>query len=270
MLVFSPLYWFPVLPLFALALLLRLTATRRRSSVIPEWSYYVLLSASISGLILSVIIARKDYIHFVYLHPIFLLVFAWLLDGRNIRSRFLMRLAPAMGFVLTISLLCLGAALLLRARPNNTISTRRGTVNTPSEDKVIKYVQKHVSAGERILVYPYEPTYYYLTGTYSSTNYEFYQPGMHTHEQALDLLKQLKAEPTRVVLYDLGFAGHVRNSWPNTPADDLVRDPVADYIASEYQVCASLSSAASNDSVGSFQFLFMIRKPLACPSRVPE
>ena len=263
-LVFSPLYWFPVLPLLAVALLVRLTLTRNQR-LSPDWPYYVLTSACISGLLLSVVVARKDYIHFVYLHPMFLLVLAWLLNGRNLRSRWVVRFAPVLGFCLSMSLVILGVALLVRAHPENKIETRRGELQTPEPDRVIAYVQNHVSAGEPMLVYPYEPTYYYLTATYSPTGYEFYQPGMHTREQALDMLAQLKSHPTRTVLYDVGFTGHIRNSWPNTPASELVTDPVANYIATEYRVCTVLGSAASNDTVGSFQFLFMIRKSEKCP-----
>ncbi len=84
---------------------------------------------------------------------------------------------------------------------------------------------------------------------------------MHTREQSLDMLSQLKARPVRAVLFELGFAEHIRNSWPNTQARDLASDPVADYIAREYRVCAALNSAISNN----FHFLFMVRRDLTCP-----
>jgi hypothetical protein len=165
----------------------------------------------------------------------------------------------------TMSVLVLGTASLFGTRAKNTVTTRRGTLTTRTRDEVAEYVQARVPSGEQILIYPYEPTYYYLTRTYNPTGYEYYQPGMHTKAQALDLLSELKSHPPRVVLYELGFAGHIRNSWPNTQARDLISDPVADYIVREYRVCTSLTSAASNDCIGRFQFLFMIRKDLACP-----
>jgi 4-amino-4-deoxy-L-arabinose transferase-like glycosyltransferase len=263
---FSPLLWFPILPLFGVALLLRLTlGAEQKALTVAEWPYYMLVSATISGLLLSVMIVRTDYTHFVYLHPLFFLIVAWLLDGRNIRSRLFVRWAPIAGFFVTMSVLVLGTASLFGTRAKNTVTTRRGTLTTRTRDEVAEYVQARVPSGEQILIYPYEPTYYYLTRTYNPTGYEYYQPGMHTKAQALDLLSELKSHPPRVVLYELGFAGHIRNSWPNTQARDLISDPVADYIVREYRVCTSLTSAASNDFIGRFQFLFMIRKDLACP-----
>jgi 4-amino-4-deoxy-L-arabinose transferase-like glycosyltransferase len=258
----SPSLWIPVLPLFGVALLPRLVLVgiRRSRSVGPEWSHYVLVSSAVSGLLLSIVLVRSDIVHFVFLQPVFFLLLAWLLDGRNIRGPMVRRLGPVVGFYAALSLLAMAMVLLLRAAgPHHTLVTRRGVVNTPVKDMVIERVQSHVAPGERILVYPYGALLYYLTGTYSPTSFEYYQPGMHTREQAMDMLSQLKAHPVRVVLYEPAFAEHIRDSWPNTQARDLASDPVADYIAHEYRSCASL------DSTATFHFLFMVRKDLVCP-----
>jgi hypothetical protein len=257
----SPSFWIPVLPLFGVALLLRLVAgIRRRQRVRPEWAYYALVSSAVSGLLLSVFVVRPDIVHFVYLQPIFFLVLAWLLGGRNIRGPVVRRLGPVLGFCVALPLLTMAMPLLIRAAGSHyTLATRRGLVNTPTKETVIEHVQAHVAPGERILVYPYMPLFYYLTGTYSPTSFEYYQPGMHTREQSLDLLSQLKVHPVRVVLFELGFADHIRYSWPNTQARDLASDPVADYIAQEYRPCAYLESAPN------FHFLFMVRKDSVCP-----
>jgi hypothetical protein len=130
---------------------------------------------------------------------------------------------------------------------------------------VVTYIQDRVPGGERILVYPYEPTYYYLTATYSPTSYEFFQPGMNTEAQALNMLSELDADPPRIVLYQVGFAEHVRRSWPNTPQRALKNDLVDAYIHDHYRSCAMLKSAASLNAAGNFRFLFMIRNDLDCP-----
>ena len=60
------------------------------------------------------------------------------------------------------------APMLLRAlNAREQIQTRRGVVHVPARDTVVEYVQAHVAAGEKILVYPYLPLYYYLTDTAS-------------------------------------------------------------------------------------------------------
>lgn len=266
MMVFSPPLWLPILPLFGVALLPRLLLGKpRRPSLDTDWSYYVLISATISGLLASMLTVRLDYPHFVYLHPIFLIVLAWLIDGRNIRSRVFTRIAPLLGFCLAISLLTMGAALLVRTRANNHLITRRGLITTQLRDEVEPYIERHVPAGEQILIYPYQPTYYFLTRTNNPTRFEYYQAGMHTPAQLENMLSDLRMHPVRVVLYDSSFGDHIRVSWPNTPASALASDAVADYIAREYRACRWLDSASSVSSPGHFKFLFMIRKDLPCP-----
>ena len=122
-------------------------------------------------------------------------------------------------------------------------------------DKVIAYVQAHVAPGEKIVIYPYESTYYYLTQTYSPTRFDFYQPGMHTEQQLREMLAEFSANPPRIVLYEPTFTEHLREAWPNTPPNAIARDIVAEHIQREYRPCAMLSS----------EIQFMIRKNLMCP-----
>jgi 4-amino-4-deoxy-L-arabinose transferase-like glycosyltransferase len=257
MLIFSARTWVPFVPIFGVALLVRLTFRRwRRMSVGPQWAYYVLVSATISGLLLSIVIVRADYLHFVYLNPIFFLVLAWLLDGRSIRHPLFARIAPVVGFCVSMSLLAMAAQSLFSARGDHSVITRRGTITMQTPDMVIPYVQAHVAPGERILIYPYQPTYYYLTQTYSPTRFDFYQPGMHTEQQLQEMLAEFSAHPTRAVLYEPTFTEHLHEAWPNTPSSAIARDALAEYIKSEYRPCAMLTS----------EIQFMMRNDLVCPN----
>jgi len=256
-LVFSARSWIPFVPILALLLFVRLTVPRwRRMSAGASYAYYVLVSATISGLLLSIIMARADYLHFIYLHPIFFLVIAWLLDGRDIRHPLLIRFAPVVGFCISMSLLAMAGQLLFAVRGGDRVSTRRGIVSMLNRDRVIPSVQDHVARGERILIYPYNSTYYYLTGTYSPTQFDFYQPGMHTEEQLQQMLTDFSAHPTRAVLYEPDFSEHLREAWPNTPPSSVAPDVLGEYIKREYQSCAMLNPKIE----------FMMRKDLACPS----
>ncbi len=257
MLIFSSRTWIPFVPIFAVALLARLTFLRRgRISNEREWAYYVLVSATTSGLLLSIVIARADYLHFIFLQPIFFLVLAWLLDGSSIRHPLFVRIAPLVGLCLSMSLLARAAQSLLSTPAPQTVNSRRGAIIMDAPDEVISYVQAHVAPQERILIYPYQPTYYYLTQTYSPTRFDFYQPGMHTEQQLQEMLAELSAYPTRAVLYQPRFTEHLRKAWPNTPPSAIARDVMAEYIVREYQPCATLSS----------EIVFMVRKDLTCPN----
>jgi len=259
-LIFSPHAWIPYLPLFAVALLIRLLLSRNAGALWKrEWSYYVLLSASISGFLLSVVVARADDFHFMYLQPVFFLCLAWLLDGRNVRSTFFVRISPVIGFLLSMSLLAAGAEALFQTRSQNPAATRRGAISTPRRDEVIPYIQAQTFPTERMLVYPYQATYYYLTQTYSPTSFEYYQPGMHTPEQVQEMLSQITKSPPRIVLYEPSFMRRVPTSWPNTPEVALAVDPIASYLAQNYRACLTLQSSTS------WNFLLMVRKDWLCP-----
>src|SRR5260370_19600801 len=63
---FSPSLWIPVLPLFGVALLPRLSAgIWRKDSARPQAGYYVLVSSPVSGLLLSVVGVRPYNVPFI-------------------------------------------------------------------------------------------------------------------------------------------------------------------------------------------------------------
>ncbi len=261
MLVYSATFWVPLLPILGTALFLRLSYLRLRNKAIPaEWGYYVLVSGTITGLMLSVVAGRLDYFHFMFLQPIFFVGLAWLLDGKSIRNKLFRRVAPVVGLCVSLSLLAEASQLLFQAQTGQPVLTRRGNITMKKRDEVIERVQDFVAPRERILIYPYLSTYYYLTQTYSPTRYEYYQPGMHTFQQLDEMVADFSAKPTRFVLYEPDFADHIRKAWPNTPVGALVRDPMADYIQREYRACLNFDSSTD------WHFVFMVRKDLGCPN----
>src|SRR5712692_2766216 len=256
----SPCFLVPVLPIIGAGLLVYwLMQMGRRRAPQPKCAYYVLLCSALSGLLLSVVIVRADIIHFMYLQPIFLLVLAWIADGRDLPGQVFKRVRPFLNAFVLMAFVLFAVALLVRTlTASNKVVTRRGLVTVPKQDTVIDYVQAHVHAGESILVYPYLPLYYYLTETFSPSRYEYFQPGMNTPQQAQDLLSQLQSRRVRVVLFESSFGEKIPHSWPGTPVTAIAHDPVADYILREYRSCAILQSPSE------WRFLFMVRKDMTC------
>jgi 4-amino-4-deoxy-L-arabinose transferase-like glycosyltransferase len=257
----SPGFLVPVLPLIGIGLFLYWIAQIRRNRAAPaKCAYYVLLTATFSGLLFSVVMVRADIIHFMYLLPLFGLVLAWVIDGRDIPGRAFQAVRPYLRAYIVIAFAVMAMPLLMRAiKATNKVVTRRGVVALPAKDTVIEYVQEHVTPGESILVYPYLPLYYYLTETSSPTRFEYFQPGMNTASQAAEIVQQLASRRVRVVLFESSFADKISTSWPRTPLSAIANDPVADYIAREYRNCTVLRSPTD------WHFIFMIRKDLACP-----
>jgi 4-amino-4-deoxy-L-arabinose transferase-like glycosyltransferase len=260
-LVISPLFLIPLLPLFSTGLLAYwVVRTWRRNAPPPVCAYYILMCSVLFGLLISVVIGRADIIHFMYLQPLLALVLAWMVEGRDIPGRAFIVVRPYFVTYLIFGFLLFSAPLLLRATgAPYRIKTHRGLIRTPENDTVLKYVQAHVAPGGTILVYPYLPLYYYLTDTYSATRYAYFQPGMHTPEQAQEMLSEIEAKRVSVVLFEPSFWEKIPNSWPSTPLVAIAQDPIADYIQREYRSCQKLKSAAD------WQFLFMVRKDLPCP-----
>lgn len=259
--VISPCFLVPVLPLIAVGLSIYWMVQMRSQRVSKaKCSYYVLINGALSGLLLSVVAVRPDIIHFIYLQPLFFLVLAWIVDGSDIPGRTFKRVRPFLNTCVVIAFMAFAVPLLLRAVTTPyTLETRRGLIALPAKDTVIEYVQAHVPPRETILVYPYLPLYYYLTATYSPTRYEYFQPGMNTNQQSREVLSQLALRRVRVVLFESSFPEKIPHSWPGTPLTEIANDPVADYIVRNYRVCRILHSSSE------LSFLFMIRKDLICP-----
>ena len=257
----SPCFLVPALPLAAVALLVYWVVQMwRQAEPQAAAAHYVLVCSALSGLLLSIVIGRADIIHFMYLVPLFALVLAWMIDGRDIPGRLFRQVKPFFIFYSAVAFLMFAAPMLLRAlNAREQIQTRRGVVDVPARDTVIEYTQGHVAAGEEILVYPYLPLYYYLTDTAAPTRYEYFQPGMHTPQQAEEMLAEITAARVPVVLFEASFWEKIPTSWPGTPLRAIVRDPIADYIQHEYRACKILNSPDE------WKFLFMVRKDLACP-----
>src|SRR5581483_2942390 len=172
----------PLLPLLAFGLFLYWTFHYQNRSLHDRRSgYYIVVTAALSGLLVSVITVRADIIHFMYLLPLFGLPLAWILEGTDIPGRLFKKTHAVICVYLVLSFAGFAISLLSRAATaSNSIETRRGRINTPVPDTVLPYIQAHVSAGDGILVYPYLPLYYYLTGTVNPARYDFFQPGMNT------------------------------------------------------------------------------------------
>jgi len=263
LLITGPWYVVPVLPFLAGIGWVHWSTKAWRGSPDPaRGGYYVLTSSTLVGLLVSTLATgRPDFTHLVYLSPLFFLMLAWIAEGRDIPSSLLRAVKPLLVFFLFLSFTTFGLALLwqpLNARQR--LETRRGTLKMNGSDYVLDYVQAHVSAGESMLVYPYLPSYYYLTATHSPGRYEYMMPGFHSPQQFQELLSELSADHTRVVLFEPSFREKIIAGFPSaTPAVLAAPDPVEGYITTHYRACASLTSQDF------WRFVFMIRKDLPCP-----
>src|SRR6476469_2041613 len=102
----------------------------------------------------------------VYVAHLYLFSFPLLLDVRLVSLPGFQRLRTVVTVFLLSAFLAAGALMSWPGRiAKNVVDTRRGVVRTTVPDEVITYVQSHVPAGEKVLMYPYAVTYSFLTAT---------------------------------------------------------------------------------------------------------
>jgi 4-amino-4-deoxy-L-arabinose transferase-like glycosyltransferase len=257
----SPSLIMPALPIIAIMLGVYWIIEAKGRRLGPgKAAYYVFTCSTLAGLLLSVVIARADALHFVYLIPLLYLVLAWIMEGKDIRGGRESSFWSLVNIAIFLAFTATGMAFLTTSHGAQVaLETRRGTLRVQREDSVVKFTQANTPAGSSIFVYPYLPLYYFLTATFCPTRFEYLQPGMHTHAQEEEAIREISADRTPVVLWELGFSEKISNSWPNTPLRYVFDAPVADYLTSEYHSCRVLNSAAG------WRFLYMVRKDLKCP-----
>jgi len=264
LLTLGPCMLLPVLPLVALGVFLWFVLKRPQggSEFGPRTSdrYFVLVSAVLCGLLSSTFLTKRpDFTHLNYIAPLFCLVYAWVFDGANLPSRSWNAVKPLVVFFVFLSYTAFGMSQLLQPLgAHHRLMTPRGTLRTGSAEVAMHYFQAQVAPGERTFIYPYQPLYYYLTGTFSATRFDYFQPGLHTSDQLRDAIGELEASPPRVVLLDTSFSEKVAIYWPETPLPAIAaKEPIADYLFEHYRPCRALG--------GFWHFVLMVRKGDRCP-----
>lgn len=259
----SPTFLLPVLPILALLILARsLLNSQRGWAQGAEHRYYLLVSSSIAGLWLSLLAARPGFSHITFLGPIFFIVLCWVLEGKAFGGTSLPAARRPLSAYVVLSFSAFALALLIKTGAAHVpLLSRRGTLKTEQRDEVVNYVQAHIPKGGRIFVYPYQPLYYYLSGTVNPTSYDLIYDGFNTPAQIGEAVHQLKADRTPAVLITPSFSTIAMTDFPGTPLSVLARpDPMLAAISSRYRGCRSLQSAEG------FSYVFMVRKDLACPA----
>src|SRR5207245_2313043 len=168
-----------------------------------------------------------------------------IVDGRDIRWPWFRGMKSTVTAYVAVAFLGLAIPLIMRAvNAPEKLVTRRGVIAAPKKDTVINYVQAHVSPGETVLVYPYLPLYYYLTGTFAPTRYEYLQPGMNTPQQSLEMISDLASGRVQVVLFESSLLEKIATSSPGTPLSAIAHDPVASCRLPSFHHCKLLPSTS--------------------------
>lgn len=213
---------------------------------------------SLGNFLAALATSRPDYVRMVYSAPLLFFTIPLLLDPRLVRLPSLLKSQPLIAVYMLVSfILCSLLFGITASEASDVIVTRRGTFRT-NKGEVLSYLQTHVAAGDKVLIYPYSAMYSFLSGTFSPTRFDFLQLGMHTPEQFEAARQELERDRTPVVLFDITFPGLITQVWPSTNSAALAHDPMSEFIFSHYRSCKILRP-------GNRPFAYMVRKDLACP-----
>jgi hypothetical protein len=234
----------PFLFLAVLPGLLTLQVCRRLRSIPPDVWLYVLcgLSLWVSEL------HRKDIVHLAFGSPLLIIVSVRLLSQSG---QFLARLLLV---VLTFSACSLGVFNLIGVLCAHSVSTRAGKVAMLEGGEEFAALNSRLVPGEEIFVYPYCPSYYFLTKTENPTRFSILQSGYNTPADVQEVIHVLDSKRVRHVVWD---AESRKRTLPLVfPAalhlpDDLA--PLEVYLRAHYKIIWS-----QND----FQILERKREPM--------
>jgi hypothetical protein len=204
--------------------------------------------------------SRPEFNHLLFQAPLFFLALAWAFNKSLFQSRLGQDLQALMKYYVCLTFTVLGLVLMGGPLHAHTLlHTRRGILRAKAPDPALQELQARTRPGQKIFLYPYQPLYYYLTSTFSPTQYEYLQPGMHTPEQFAEVIRQVAEDRTPLIVYQPSFSDILALNWPATSTKILAqRDPLAEYILPGYRACTA------RPALQSWQMVFMVRKDLSC------
>jgi hypothetical protein len=178
-------------------------------------------------------IHRKDIEHLVFGSPLLILlcIYALTQSRRKIASIALQ--------ILAITAVCLAGfncctVLFMGATP---ITTRVGKMGVNGSAPVIRFMNEQIAPGEEVLVYPYSPGYYFLSGTTNPARYSSLTYNMNTPAQFQDVVSVLDRRRVKWVVWDTTLMFHQMadnfpGSRPKSP-DGYIVEP---YLESHYKL----------------------------------
>jgi hypothetical protein len=176
-------------------------------------------------------IHRKDIEHLAFGAPLLLIlcVHAVAESKRHIASIAVQIIAITAVFLAGINY------FVVLAAGTHPTATRVGKVAVFGSGSLLKFLDERVQAGEDIFIYPYGPTYYFLSATTNPTRYSFLQYNYNTPAQYQEVVNVLEEQQIRYVIWDTTFAAKAAVSSPGSQpksSSDLIIEP---YLESRYK-----------------------------------
>jgi hypothetical protein len=100
----------------------------------------------------------------------------------------------------------------------------------------LRLLKEHVQPGEKVLIYPFCPTCYFLSATANPTRYSLLVYNYNTREQLQEVVGDLENQRVKYVIWDSEFNATMNKFFPGVlpkNPNDLTIEP---YLESHYTV----------------------------------
>jgi hypothetical protein len=175
---------------------------------------------------------RPDIYHLVFGAPLLIILCIHALT----ESR---RKLPGIALqLLAISAVCLAGfnCCIVLSMGTHVSATRVGSAAVVGQESTLRFLYEHTSPGEEVLVYPYSPSYYFLSATTNPTRYSFLMYNYNTPAQFHEAVESLDQKRVRYVIWDTTFTVKAVHSFPAMKLmnqNDLIMEP---YLESHYKL----------------------------------
>jgi hypothetical protein len=187
---------------------------------------------------------RRDIVHLALASPLLIIVAIALLE--RVWSQF----SKVILQLIAIGSVCLASFNLLLASGAQTVASRVGNVALFKQDRVLDALNRYIAPGSELFIYPYCPSYYFLTQTVNPTPYSVLYNGNDISQFKIAMTR-LEERKVRYVLWDTTFEKEVvPANFPNAPKVFIGGLLIKPYLESHYQLITEVEG-----------FRIMERKP---------
>ncbi len=185
---------------------------------------------------------RPDVMHVLYASPL-LMMSGW--NAVERRPRSVERVARTLAGAGCAALIVATSVVALSAR--TVVTSPVGTLRIHAPDVALDFLVRTARRGEPVLMYPWNPMYYFVGGVRNPTRYSIFMYHINTVAQARELVDDVERRQVRYVLWDTTYSGSNLTRWfpeyREPPAHEQV---IEQYLSHRY---------ADVDRLGRFRLL---------------
>ena len=175
-------------------------------------------------------IHRKDIGHLTFGAPLLAILFIYFME--KVKSKYSDNVLK----LVAISAVWLGAFNLIGVLTAHTVMTRVGSISTFKDSPTLAFINSHVAMNDEIFVYPYAPTYYFLSATTNPTPYSLLLYNYNTPSEFHEVIDILDRRRVKYVIWDTPILAYTAVSFPGAQPksrSDLIMEP---YLESHYKI----------------------------------